>query len=280
MITLKLNAKGFQGNIKKTATVYSNDPQQPRVTLTMQGIVKTLIDVRPATNVAFRGLADQQTEKVIDLVGSSHPFHIQKVESSLGEKITYKVETVEDGKHYQLKITNGLKQGNYSGFIKASTDLPQKPEIIVRISGNIEGDIAVKPQTILVGKLAAQQPPRQGKILVVSNREKAFNITKLTYDEQFIKVTQEPLAKEPGYTLEVVPLMENIAAGSRRQTTLTVEADATPGMKYDVQVHLINSADSPDETEDGKQPGRPNSADSAKKVDESGQAKPPTGMKK
>jgi hypothetical protein len=104
-----------------------------------------------------------------------------------------------------------------------------------------------------VGKLAAQQPPRHGKIIVVSNRQKAFNIVKLGYDEQLIKVTQEPLAKEPGYTLEIVPLMENIPTGSRRQTALTIETDAPTAAKYDVQVHLINSGDSQNQPAAGNQ---------------------------
>lgn len=210
----------------------------------MQGTVKTLIDVHPSNSIIFRGLAEQQTEKVIELVGTSQPFHIEKVESSLDDKITQKLETVEDGKHYQLKVSNAVKQGNYNGFIKITTDLPQKPEIVIRVSASIEGDIAVKPQTILVGKLAAQQPPRQGKIMVISNRNKPFQITKLTYDEHLLKVTQEPLPKEPGYALEITPLMENVAAGSRQQTTVTIETDATPDVKYDVQVHIINAGDS------------------------------------
>lgn len=51
---------------------------------------------------------------------------------------------------------------------------------------SIEGDISVKPQTILVGRLAAQQPERSGKITVMSNRNKPFHILKLTYDESMI----------------------------------------------------------------------------------------------
>lgn len=238
---MKLNTKNMQGVIKKAATVFNNDSRQSRMTLTVQANIKTLIDVRPSTGIAFRGIFDQQTEKVIDLVGGVQPFHILKVESSLEDKVAHKMETVEDGKHYQLKVSNTFKQGNYNGYLKLTTDLPRKPEIVIRVTGSIEGEIAVKPQTVLVGKLAAQQPSRLGKVLVVSNREKPFQITKLTYDETLLKVTQEPLPKEHGYTLEITPILDSLTPGERRQTKLAVETDATPSMKYEVQVHLINS---------------------------------------
>jgi hypothetical protein len=238
-----MNLKGYQGSIKKSATVFTNDPQNPRPVLVLQGNIKAIVDVRPANNIAFRGLADQQTEKIVDFVGTSKPFKIQKVESNLEDKVSYKVETVVEGKHYRLKITNTLKQGNYNGFVKCYTDVPEKPEIQIRVSGYIEGDISVKPLTVLVGKFAAQQPVRTGKVLVVSNRNKPFQIKKLTYDEKLIQVKQEPLAKEPGFSLEITPNMDNLPAGAegRHQTTLTILTDAQSDEPQKVQVHIINT---------------------------------------
>jgi len=223
--------------------VFTNDPQNPRPVLTIQGNIKALVEVRPVNNIAFRGLADQQTEKTVDLVGTSRSFTIQRVESNLEDKISYKVETVVEGKHYRLKIANVLKQGNYNGFVKCFTDVPEKPEIQIRVSGYIEGDISVKPLTVLVGKFAAQQPVRTGKVLVVSNRNKPFQIKKLTYDEKLIQVKQEPLAKEPGFSLEITPNMDNLPAGAegRHQTIITILTDTQSDEPQKVQVHIINT---------------------------------------
>jgi hypothetical protein len=246
-VTLKVSLKGFQGNFKKTATVFTNDPQNPRAMLIVQGNVKAVIEVRPATNIAFRGLADQQVERTVDLVSTVKPFKITKVESNLEEKVRYQVETVQEGKHYRLKIANILKQGNYSGFVKCFTDVPEKAEIAVRVSGYLEGDVSVKPLTLLVGKFAAQQPIRNGKVLVVSNRKKPFQIKKLTYDENLIKVKQEPLPQEPGFSLEISPVVENLPSGSegRHQTTLTILTDVPSDEPQRVQIHIINTAAAP-----------------------------------
>jgi hypothetical protein len=244
-VTLKVNLRGYQGSVKKTATVFNNDPQNPRATLTLQGTVKALIEVQPANDMKFRGMAEQLTEKTIDLVGTSQRFRIQKVESNLDDKIRYQMETVEEGKHYRLKVTNLLKQGNYNGFIKCTTDLSEKSEITIRVNGYIEGEISVKPLMVLIGRLSAQQPVRSGKVLVVSNRNKPFQIKTLTYDEQLIEVKKEPLPNEPGFSLEVMPRMENLptGAGGRQQTSLMIITDVQSDEPQQVQVHIMNTAE-------------------------------------
>lgn len=255
-ITLKLNLKGYQGIIKKTATVFSNDPARSRMVLTMQGKVKSLIDVRPTASVSFRGLPDQLQESTIDIVGTTpQAFQIIKTESTLDQKVKYELATVEEGKHYRLKISNLLKQGNYNGIIKCVTDLPQKPEVIVRITGYIEGEISVKPQTVLIGKLTAQQPVRVGKVVVMSNRGKPFQISKLTYDERLLQVTQQPIPNEQGYSLEITPKLDSMPSGKREQTLLSVETDATPSDKYEVQVHVMNMDGTAQPPKTGNAPG-------------------------
>jgi hypothetical protein len=245
-ITLKLNLKGYQGDIKKTATVFSNDPQNGKLVVVMQGKVKSLIEVRPTATITFRGLADQLHDNVLDIAATPpHKFQIEKTETNLEGKIAFAVETAQAGTQYQLKVSNQAKQGNYSGFIKIYTDLPQKPDLVIRVSGYIEGDISVKPLTLVVGKLAAQQPVRVGKVLITNNRGKPFKVTKLTYDEKLIQVSQDPLPKDEGFSLEINANIQLIAAGARQQTVLTIETDANPAEKYEVQVHVMNAADAP-----------------------------------
>jgi hypothetical protein len=259
-VTLKVNLKGYQGSVKKSATVFSNDPQNPRLMLTLQGTVKALIEIQPANNIAFRGLADQLTEKTIDLVSTSQRFAIQRVESNVDGKIRYQMDTVEDGKHYRLKVTNLIKQGNYNGIVKCYTDLPGKSEIAIRVSGYIEGEVSVKPLMVLIGKLSAQQPVRSGKVLVVSNRNKPFQIKTLTYDEKLLEVKIEPLPNEPGFSLEVMPKMENVPTGTgvRQQAALTIVTDVQSDEPQQVQVHIINAGEaSPSGSSGSPAPGNP-----------------------
>lgn len=243
-ITIKVTLNNMNGPVKKTSTAFTNDPQNPQVKLVMQGTVKGLIEVRPGNVVSFRGMVDQMGEREVEIISLSRPFQIQRLESTLEDKISHKLETVANGKHYRLKVSNLAKQGSYSGVIKLITDLPQKPDIIVRVVGSVEGEIAVKPPTVLVGKLAAQQPVRVQTVRVIDNRNRPFHITDLSYDHELVKVTQQPLPRDQGFSLEISPILENIPSGARQQTSVGIRTDVSPTDEQEVKVLIINMQDS------------------------------------
>lgn len=242
---MKLKLDGFQGYVKKTAVVQSDSPDNPRITLVLHGNVKPLIEVRPEKTVYFQGMADQFDEKTIDILSDLSPFHIQKMTDTLSEKAACRLETVEDGKHYRLRISNLAKQGSYRGVVTLHTDLAAKPEVTVWVSGFIEGEIGVRPTTLVLGRLAADQPVISGRVLVVSNRDKPFRIISCTYDEKVIGVKQTPASNGTGYTLEITPNMANIPPGGKSRTNLTVETDVASEGKHEVQIQLLNLGDVP-----------------------------------
>jgi hypothetical protein len=236
-----VNLRGYKGKVTKSATVSCDDPKNSQIKLVIHATVKTLIDVLPTNSVSFRGLADQLPESTIDIVGAApQSFHIHKVESNLDEKISFQLETIADGKHYRLKVSNREQQGGYAGFIKCYTDLPEKPEIIVRILGNIEGDISVGPKTILIGKLTPQGPVQSGQAVVRNNRKKSFQIKKLTYNERFIQVDQQTLSDGNGFSLQFTPILENIPPGAGQKTALTIETDVSSSGPQEVQIQIVN----------------------------------------
>ncbi len=247
-MAMKVNLRTYQGQIDKKATIQSNDPHNPEQVIRIQGTVLALVDVKPSSNVLFRGMADQLPESVLDLVGTTSLFHISAVDTNLKDSINYTLETVEEGKHYRLKVSNKLQSGNYGGFIRLSTDLAQKPDVMVRVSGFVEGEISARPQNILIGKLSASQPERVGRVVVVSNRNKPFEITQLTYDRSLmsVSVSQETLENPKGLILDVQPKLDGVPAGSRKQASLKIETDLSPESKVEVLVNVLNHSDQPE----------------------------------
>jgi hypothetical protein len=244
-VTLEVNLKAFQGHVKKTATILSDDPANPRLILTVEGTVKPLIEVLPGKTVYFQGMAGELTEKTIDLVTTSKPFHILKVDDNLDRKVGYSLETVEDGKHYRLKVSNKILQGNYRGAVTMHTDFAEKPELTVWVNAFIEGEIAIRPTVLVVGRLSPDQGVLSGKILVTDNKKKAFKIVKCTYDKRLIDVTQATMPDSSGFSLQVMPKMQNIPLGSRIQTLLSITTDAAPDEILEVQIQAINLGASP-----------------------------------
>ena len=83
--------------------------------LLVEGTVKPLIEVRPEKTIYFQGIADGLNEKTIDLITTSKMFHIRKVDDNLDKKVLYRLETVEDGKHYRLRVSNNTCDGKLQG---------------------------------------------------------------------------------------------------------------------------------------------------------------------
>lgn len=137
-VTVKIDLKGFRNNIKKTATLESNDSLSPKTILTMEGVVRPLIDVQPEPLVSFRKNADASNEKTLDLVTASEPFHIIKVANGLEGKVSYQLETVQDGKHYRIKVSNLLSQGQYAGALTIYTDMDRKKEFNIYVRAILE----------------------------------------------------------------------------------------------------------------------------------------------
>ena len=240
---MELNLKGFQGYVRKSATVLSDDPANPRVVLQVEGTVKPLIEVRPEKTVYFQGMADSLAEKTIDFVTTSKLFHIREVHDDLDKKISYKLETVEEGKHYRVRVANNTPRGNYRGSITLYTDFAEKPELTVWVNGFIEGEIGIRPKVLVVGRLSPDQGIITGNVLVVDNKNRVFKIVKCTYDDRIIDVRQEPFSNDSGFRLEVTPKMNNIPSGGRIQTLVTVETDVPYEGKQEVQIQAINLSD-------------------------------------
>ncbi len=238
-ITLIVDLRGYNGPVRKDATVISDDPEQSSLKLTVMGTVKQVVQIRPGTNLSLRGTADQIKEAVVELIGTGKPFQISKMESNLEGKISYELQTVAPGQHYQLKVNNLAKEGSYSGYIILTSDLPRGQIPTIRVSGRIEGELSVTPKSIFMGKLP-QQLIESRTVNVRSNRKKPFQITNLNYDTKLLKVEAKPLADKSSYNLEVSVNLANVPAGNSVETIITLQTDLDPQAKEEIQIRLVN----------------------------------------
>jgi hypothetical protein len=138
-VTLTLNLTHYAGPVWKTATILSNDPQHPSIIVNFHGTVRPHIEMRPTSFVQFKGIKQGLQEKVIDLITTSQPFQILRIENPLGEKIAYYLETLVEGRHYRLKIINRQTLERYSGILKCFTNHPRKPELQIPIRFTLDG---------------------------------------------------------------------------------------------------------------------------------------------
>ena len=126
--------------MKKTASVYTNDKNRPRMDLVISGQVEKFVTIRPK-HVNLRGNAGDSIKALVSIIPEKkYPFKILKTSAKDGKNIKYQLDEVVPSNHgaYELRIVN-LKQdtGRYFDTILLETDSKIRPQLSVRVYGNL-----------------------------------------------------------------------------------------------------------------------------------------------
>ena len=126
--------------MKKTAAVYTNDKNRPRMDLVISGQVEKFATIRPK-HINLRGYAGDTIKATVSLIPEKkYPFKILKVSARNGNNIKFELEEVELSANgaYKLKVEN-LKQdtGSYSDTILLETNSKIRPQLSVGVYGKL-----------------------------------------------------------------------------------------------------------------------------------------------
>lgn len=135
-ITLQVDTKGFAGLIRENARIYSNDPVNPELLITVTAFVKPVITLSQRY-VTFNGKGDESLAREIEIVGEMEkPLKLTPLSFNLDGKLTYSISEIEKGKKFRVQFKN--LQGNaenFRGFLKLRTNYLEKPEVTIWIWG-------------------------------------------------------------------------------------------------------------------------------------------------
>ena len=142
-----------KGHQVRTITASTNDPNNPQVPMTMQGIVKQQVAATPA-EVAFGSVrkGTEVTKEIVidDLVGKGEAFTVGPVSNS-SSSIKVSQEKRTDGKPGALlKITllKSMPVGPFDDSIKVVTN---RVPLQVDIFGTVSGDLNIDPAQVSFG---------------------------------------------------------------------------------------------------------------------------------
>lgn len=152
-ITTRFSPAGRNGPQHKAIVVYSNDPEQPQYTLTLQGNVGSAVFVQPSQITMPRlEPGSQPTADVFVSSGDGTAFQVTAVESTSSDLVA-EVQQMEEGKNYRVHLA--LKQpleGNFSATVLVRTDHPRRPEIQIPVRFMATREVIVAPREITFDK--------------------------------------------------------------------------------------------------------------------------------
>jgi hypothetical protein len=175
-VSASIHTTTFKGQVAKSVNVTTNDPENQHFTLQLKANILVPLDVTPSENVAFNGKAETLTSQELFIASASkEPFDITKVTpSDENFKVTVtaapeegtapktKTGTVASGANrYKVTIApaKGLAVGRLSSTITLATTNPKQAEQVIRVFGNVTGDVEASPQyvTLVTGAGAAPE---------------------------------------------------------------------------------------------------------------------------
>ena len=255
-ITLTVHTAGFSGALNKYADVTTNDPQQPRFSLSMNMVIST--DSAPAgrqvgqfiigpsdrwsINVPYG--ASSETGIMIYNNGAQ-PARITKVIPG-GEAFAVNLETLEEGKRYVLRVKSNPKLpvgDDHKQTVKLVVeggDAAQASEIPIQLEAAIFPPVAANPKEINLGtvSLAADSASPIKFTWVRQYRGGAFALNKITSTLPFIKVSVEVEVADINYRLKIEVDKSKLKAGAHKGT-IKVETN-NPDMPFvEIGVSLI-----------------------------------------
>jgi hypothetical protein len=128
-------------SLRKRFIVTTNDPGQPKVTLTVVGEVKGFLEISPRyiRLIGVKGKDLRQTLKIVPDKG--YPFKITGIDIGQTRDFDYKMVPLGKNPHiegYQLVVWNKrTEKGAYHGNITIKTDLKEKQVLRIPVSGRI-----------------------------------------------------------------------------------------------------------------------------------------------
>ena len=140
-ITLRFNTKGYGGSsVNKKILVTTNDPDNPSLYLIITGHVDNLADITPKKANLSGSLKDTIKMDITIIPNKKYPFEILGIRAEKGENIGFALKEikVQGNPGYLLSIVNLRKvKGKYNDTIYIQTDSDLRPEISIKVSGNI-----------------------------------------------------------------------------------------------------------------------------------------------
>jgi len=212
-ITLEVLGEKVSGTWRKSATVHTNDPAHPTLTISLSGTVINHVDIEPK-RVYLRGMYGEQVTAELKISSNEQKkdLEILDVASNIDDKITYRV--VEDGEpgNYKIHLYKNPKLPtlNTWGSLFITTNSKNSPDKVVQVNVVTRGAIIVHPSTLNFGGVRSASETPVEKILTVSKVKGDFSIEDVSFSSDSYEASVEQVDEGKKYkvTVRFLPVVD------------------------------------------------------------------------
>jgi hypothetical protein len=209
-VHLVIEGSKVHGTFQKSATIHSNDPKHPVMSIAIAGNIKKYVEVLPANRVYLQGRYGEEVERVLTIKSNEGiDFKVTGVESNIDDKITYRLEDGTDPGSYLLRVWKNPKLPtlNTFGTLTVHTNSEKAPESSIQVQVTTRGEITVQPQQVNFGQVQFGSSGSNGKpvernvTLLKTTGE--FEISDITFNSDQFEAEIEPMIPGRRYQIRV-----------------------------------------------------------------------------
>jgi hypothetical protein len=205
----------FTGPVAKGVTVFTNDPANPQIELTVRAKVEPYIAVKPgyARYVIVRGEAKEGNIAQTLWAPDGTPMEVIKVESPW-PYLTVGYRQAQEGERQpdvdakikqwrvDMKLSSEAPVGPLAGFVTVHTTHAKQKLIQIPVSGFVRPVVAVTPPKADFGQLEIKEPVRKS-LNVRSFATEPIKVIGVDSEGQGIEAKFEPLEEGRDYAVKV-----------------------------------------------------------------------------
>lgn len=224
-----------EGVFEKHASLETNDPITPKVTLTLRGIAKPPIEVSPKMAGFGKISAGQPRDMTITLTNHLDEPVKMEMEKIDSDAFAFELTETRQGEEYQLKVS--LKPpydpGRRQATINLTTDLDSHPNIPIRAMAYLSPRIEIIPNKIELGPPnAAAETTRV--LMFANNGEKPVHVLEAKTDDPAIVVDVTDIT--PGKAYRIAVLMPRGYDPGSKPRVITLHTDDSQQPTVEVAV--------------------------------------------
>jgi len=157
-ITITFDSTGYQGRVRKSAMVWTNDPDEERFELILRADIKPVFQIKPWGRVHLSTPLGQPAEQTLTFLNLLEgPVEITGMTNPMEDLVSLELNTVEKGRAYELKATTKaekkIRKGAYINFKLSGVPVEEYKVMIFldvwdpKTKKNRTGTVKPTPQT-------------------------------------------------------------------------------------------------------------------------------------
>lgn len=235
-ISVSLDTSGMSGLQNKSVRVYSNDPENPIVTLTLNGTVQQKVTVEPA-NLLFESVTRGQKEPITKEVSITTD---KDSGVKIGDVETFskyvKIENVsgnESAKKFTMVLDSNLPLGDFRERIIIALSGAAKSSINIPVYANVKGDLQISPPAVSFGIISGKELISR-KVNVENKSDQPYILKSVVGSSKALSAQVNEIKPGKSYTVDIMLDPNKIEGDLRTEMKFKAETDLEESLSINV----------------------------------------------